>query len=274
MQSGVASVAAGCDTSCFLKTNGEVWCAGYNTYGQLGDGSNSERHVPTKVYGLDPNDPVVSISVSPYVYGRDCVDHTVALTAGGNVYSWGYNGYGQLGLGTTVDHNSAQLMTLIPQGGVNDVRAGNLSTIVIRAGVTYSFGYNDYGKLGNGQSSSYFTSLQEVAGFSNVATAVEAGGYTSYGILNGKLFSWGYGGYGEIGNGQTTASNSAPIAVPGFDSNTVEVGGGGFQFSCAIKQNTTSNANELYCWGYNGNGQLGVGSSSTYIAAPQRVNIN
>ncbi|MNO43549.1 Regulator of chromosome condensation (RCC1) repeat protein [compost metagenome] len=76
--------------SLALKADGSVWSWGNNHYGQLGDGSLSNRSTPVQVIGL--ND-VVSIAV-----GSD--GHSVAMKSDGSVWSWGYNHYGQLGDGS------------------------------------------------------------------------------------------------------------------------------------------------------------------------------
>ena len=78
-----------------LKSDGTVWAWGDNGYGQLGDGTTTDRTTPVQVSGLSG---VTAIAAGCY--------HTVALKSDGTVWAWGYNGYGQLGDGTTTQRTT------------------------------------------------------------------------------------------------------------------------------------------------------------------------
>jgi hypothetical protein len=88
--SEVAAVAGGYSHTCELTTAGVVRCWGDNTYGQLGDGTTTERHAPVLVSSL--------AGVSTAVAGAN--GHTCALTTAGGALCWGANGAGQLGDGS------------------------------------------------------------------------------------------------------------------------------------------------------------------------------
>jgi alpha-tubulin suppressor-like RCC1 family protein len=92
--SGVREIAAGYEHTCALTTAGAVQCWGWNTGGQLGDGTKTVRLAPVPVTGLSSG--VQAIAGGLY--------HTCAYVAAGSVYCWGANTVWQLGDGTTAEH--------------------------------------------------------------------------------------------------------------------------------------------------------------------------
>ena len=93
LTSGVIAVAAGYFHTCALTGSGGVKCWGANWYGQLGDGTTTDRAAPAAVTGL----------TSGAIGGYGGYGHTCALTSSGGVKCWGDNSYGQLGDGTTTN---------------------------------------------------------------------------------------------------------------------------------------------------------------------------
>src|SRR5207249_5167588 len=113
-----------------------VWAWGYNAWGQIGDGTTTQRATPVQVNGL-PN--VVAVAGSWY--------HSVALKSDGTVWAWGYNGSGQLGDGTTT-----QRLTPVQVSGLSGViaiSAGQSFTLALRSdGTVWGWGANGSGQLG------------------------------------------------------------------------------------------------------------------------------
>ena len=91
---GILIIAEGWDHSLALKGDGTVWAWGYNEYGELGNGTNSDSNVPVQVLGLT--------GITAITEGWD---HSLALKGDGTVWAWGYNGSGQLGNGTNINSN-------------------------------------------------------------------------------------------------------------------------------------------------------------------------
>jgi hypothetical protein len=94
---GVAALAAGSIHTCALTSAGAVKCWGNNIYGQLGDGTTTERHTPVAVSGLASGVAALAAAGS---------GHTCALTGAGAVKCWGRNGHGALGDGTTTERHT------------------------------------------------------------------------------------------------------------------------------------------------------------------------
>ncbi len=139
-----AAVSAGGLHTCGLTAAGVAYCWGYNGFGQLGDGTTTDRSTPVLVAAP------ASVSFTAVSAG---LRHTCGLTAAGVAYCWGYNGFGQLGDGTTTDRSTPVRVA----GGVSfaTVSAGEGHTCgVTAAGAAYCWGDNFFGELGDGTTTS------------------------------------------------------------------------------------------------------------------------
>ena len=98
-----ASISAGGWHTVGITTSGAAYAWGRNNYGQLGDGTTTDRTTPTLVSG---GHTWASISAGGL--------HTVGITTSGAAYAWGFNGQGQLGDGTTTDRSTPTLVSPRP----------------------------------------------------------------------------------------------------------------------------------------------------------------
>jgi alpha-tubulin suppressor-like RCC1 family protein len=129
---GVMTIGVGYGAACAVMNGGALKCWGHNLYGQIGDGTTTDRLVPTDVYGLSSG--VLEVSGGRY--------HTCALMNSGSVKCWGYNNHGQVGAG---DYALQHYLTPVAAVGLGNYPIFNLP-------VTYSnFSLSAQGNIeGNG----------------------------------------------------------------------------------------------------------------------------
>ncbi|MBS1982884.1 MAG: hypothetical protein JST16_01825 [Bdellovibrionales bacterium] len=237
--SGASEVAGGTEFVCALKTNGTVWCWGYNASGQLGNNSNTSTGVPAQVNGLTS---ATKISAG--------YDSACATKTDGTIWCWGNNAWGQLGDGTTTAHNTpvqvSGITTAVWVTGGNSYHCAALGD-----GSARCWGYNQSnGNLGDGTTTTRTTPVN-VIGVSNITKISASKCYAGYCHTcavksDGTLWCWGTNAYGELGNGTTTAAYT-PVQVSGITTavlvESAHVG------TCAVLS-----TGDLKCWGYNADG--------------------
>ena len=207
LDSDVTAITGGTRHTCALLATGAVTCWGDNTDGQLGDGTTANRLTPTAVTGLDSD-------VTAITAGHN---HTCALLATDAVHCWGYNGYGQLGDGTTANRLTPTAVTGL-DSGVTAISASRFHTCALLAtGALTCWGWNGYGQLGDGTTANRLTPTA-VTGLSSDVTAITAETFHTCALLaTGAVRCWGYNGYGQLGD-NSTANRATPTAVTGLDS--------------------------------------------------------
>ena len=250
-----ASVACGSAHSMAIKTDNTLWACGYNNYGQLGDGTTTQR---SSLKQIISNSTCTAVACGS--------SHTLAAMADGTISAWGYNSNGQLGDGTSVDRidptqvDNITAWTKVASGSDYTIALGN-------QGALWSWGNSSSGQLGDNSvaiSISRF-SPQPVSIFANNDWASVACGsaHTLAIKTDGSLWAWGYGGYGQFGDGTTTTTRRKPGRV-GSANNWASIACGG-SHTAALKTDGT-----LWNWGYNNTGQLGNGTT-TQSASPVQV---
>jgi alpha-tubulin suppressor-like RCC1 family protein len=192
---GATAIAGGGAHLLILLRNGTVEACGEDKYGQLGDGTiGASSASPVAVAGLSH---VVSITAGNLF--------SAAVESDGSVWTWGYNAYGQLGLGTTTNDDLPQKVPLplpateVYAGGDNWVNGHMVA--ILSDGAVMAWGNDIWGQLGNRISGASFSTPQTVDVPSGVKFAyVAAGGEDTFALdTGGDLWAWGRNTDGELG---------------------------------------------------------------------------
>src|SRR3990167_1836615 len=248
----MAVCASGQDHCLFLDSLASVWSCGYNQYGGLGLGhsTNTYKLTPQKINNLPP---IISISAG--------YEFSLFVDANGSVWSCGYNGYGQLGLGDVKNRNIPEQIKNLP--AIKSALAfGNSSLFLDCEGSVWICGYNHYGELGLGDTTQR-NKAEKIQGLPAIKSM--AGGYYHALFLDceGSVWSCGYNGHGGLGLGDTTQRNKAE-KIQGLPA--IKSMAGGVHWSMFVDEQ-----GNVWVCGSNQNGELGLGHT-TQINSPQKNN--
>ncbi len=245
------SVSTGLLHACAITTESRAFCWGWGERGQLGNGATTDRSAPVAVSG---NLTFAAISAGG--------GHTCGITTQSEGYCWGFNQNGQIGDGTT----TSTLEPVVISGGLAfdelSASSGSLTCGIATTGVTYCWGFNADGQVGDGTTTDR-TAPVEVLGQHNFLT-VSAGPFHACGITDtNEAWCWGRNGSGQLGNNSTSGRTSPVMVEGGLTFSAIDAG---FEHTCAV---TTDG--EGYCWGNNSFGQLGDGATTNTLAPKQII---
>ena len=237
LASGVKVMYAGTGHACAITSAGGVKCWGWNLYGQLGDGTTTDRTTPVDVAGLTSG--VTSIAPGGLF--------TCALTSSGGVKCWGNNDNGELGDGTTTSR-ATPVDVIGLTSGVTAISAGYYSVCALTtAGGIKCWGLNMEGLLGDGSQTDRNTPV-DVIGLTSGMAAISTGENHTCALTSaGGVKCWG--NYNTDGMAHLT-----PVDVSGLTSGVAAVSSGNL-YTCAL-----TSSGGVKCWGDNGEGQLGDGT--------------
>jgi alpha-tubulin suppressor-like RCC1 family protein len=213
-------VAAGDSHSLGLTSTGIAYAWGKNQFGQLGDGTTTNRSSPVTILGGITNWSQISS-------GRE---FNAGITSAGIAYLWGRNNYGQLGDGTTTARSSP--VTAV--GGITNwsqLSTGSYHSLVITSnGIAYAWGRNGLGQLGDGTTTTRSSPVTVVGGITNWSQLGGGGNHTVGLTATGIAYAWGTNAGGYLGDG-TTTTRSSPVTVVGGITNWSQVSAGDFMSS-------------------------------------------
>ena len=243
-------------TEAIVNTDRIVYTFGDNEYGKLGLGDNTDRNTPTEITDLNATN-IIAVSCGRY--------HTAIVKSDGTVYTFGWNYYGALGLGTNGYSTSKSTPTLITDPNITDVIAvscgGNHTAILKSDGTVYTCGKNVSGELGLGHSgySNDINTPTEIYGNHTDVIAISCGrSHTAILKSDGSVYTFGGNSSGQLGlgdSGWSTNRNTPTLITDPNITDIIEVSCGD-SFTAILKSDGT-----VYTCGYNYYGQLGLGTS-------------
>ena len=272
-----------------LKQNGTIWTWGDNTNGEIGNGSANGVKI-TSPYEVEVMDENVEKVVFKDISAGNSFN--LALDTKGNVYAWGYNGYGQLGDNTKDNKNTPTKIESL--SNIAKIYAfDNVSVAIDKDGLIYAWGQG-FDKVpeqlnmphkvlqasrqailaDNGTVWTLEASPNKLEAINNIVEVVSGGNYYAALEGSGKVYVWGYNGYGQLSqNNKTNIQDKQTAKIIVEDElvdleNIVEIAKGGNTLLFLDK------SGNLYTAGQNDYGQLGLGNNANTFIATKVENVS
>ena len=262
----LTQTSAGMNFTLALGSDGNLYSWGFNNQGQLGNGTTTNSGLGKVIMPADGT-KFTKISAG--------FNYSLAIGSDGNLYGWGDNSYGQLGIGNpSASPNQQPIKVILPTGipKFTQISAGDSHSLALGTdGNLYSWGYNDHAQLGIGASDSDAHAAPSKVNLPTGVpkfTQISAGYKHSLALgTDGNLYSWGDNSKGQLGRSINGAEDGTPrkVNLPTGVSRFTQVIAGG-EHSLALGSD-----GNLYSWGDNTSGQLGRNPSATKDGTPRKV---
>ena len=254
MDNWAVAISANAGSTFAIRSDGALFTWGQGTSGQLASGATTSRSSPVQVG---------SSSWTTVSSGGNSFNG-FAVRSDGTLWSWGIGTSGSLGDGT-ISAKSSPVQIGIGEGSWTAVSAGtNGARAISTGGVYWAWGINTGGQVGDSTltNRSFAIAVGNSIADGSISSPVQVGssswtavssGYTHAAAIrsDGKLFTWGTGFLGSLGDG-TIVAKSSPVQIGTSSWTSVSAGMWG---GAAIRA-----GGALFTWGYNGTGQLGDGT--------------
>ena len=204
--SNISKISSGRNHSLFQNDKEEIFACGYNNWGQCGSGHFNESQItPSLISNLPPN-------IVQFICGSS---HSLFLDSEGNVYSVGFNDYGQLGLGHNRNQNTLNKIVNIPP--IRTISCVGASSYLIDfEGNLWSFGLNNHGQLGNGDGTTHMNTPKVINTLKDIQQ-ISRGSCGFHFIAKNsqnQIFATGYNDHGQLGTGDTQSGDTNFVSIP------------------------------------------------------------
>ena len=246
-------VGSGTYSTGAIKTDGTLWLWGWNSYGQLGDNTTSNKSSPVQTIAAGTNWKLVSCGQ----------DQTAAIKTDGTLWLWGRGIAGQLGDNTIVG-KSSPVQTIAAGANWQQISSGDSFIGAIKTdGTLWTWGSNAFGQLGDNTTVSKSSPIQTISGGTNWNQVASGGNSIGAIKSDGTLWTWGYNAYGQLGD-NTIVWKSSPIQ-------TIAGGTNWKQVSCHFQMVAIKTNGTLWTWGRNVDGDLGDNTTSNKSSPVQTI---
>ncbi len=275
----VTAISSSSDFSLALTSTGAVYAWGSNESGQLGIGTHSGPDTCDDDHPCSTTPVLVQFGLVPRIVAIAAgQNHGLAVTSSGNVLAWGDNDLGQLGDGTTTEHDTP-VMSNLPFGAqaTSVATAGGYSLARLTDGTVLAWGNNGDAQLGVGESTGPDTCGTPPVACSTTPVAVHLPAGTFVNAISGtfeggqaltsggSVLAWGNNSAGQLGIGTNTGPDTCSGGSCATSPVLVHLPAGVFALGLAggadhVLAETASH--NLLAWGDNAFGELGIGTST------------
>lgn len=252
----VVEVSAGGQFTCARLANGEVYCWGLNSSGELGIGDSSTRFVPAGPVTLDALPAQIAAGSS----------HACARLVNNSVQCWGDNSSGQLGDSDGGnDSATPSNVNLGSPTAVTDLASGGMFSCVIVDGQIKCWGENGSGQLGNNDGTNTDLDVASAALDIDGETPVKLALGGEHGCVltaSGKVYCWGESDAGQTGQNDVVDDITPALVDLGAYTATGIAAGGDHVCVNLLPDDINDTTRPVRCWGEGGVGQLGLEDTS------------
>lgn len=235
-----------------IKSDGTLWSWGKNSQGQLGTGNTTNFSSPVQIGAL--TDWAIAQAGSYF---------TLAVKTDGTLWSWGNGNFGSLGLGNTTFYSSPKQVGALTNWAYPLISGGAEGSGATKTdGTIWSWGKNNHGQLGTGNTT-YYSSPKQVGALTNWLYYYRYSENSAAIKTDGTIWTWGRGVFGAIGD-NTDISRSSPVQVGTGTWRSIVTGEG---YTIAVKSDFS-----LWSWGFDGgSGCLGLNTRYNNKSSPTQI---